>query len=69
MIKEIFDGQYPLIKKVFLEERNVEVDSWYGGDYIEIVKEGWGCIPFNREEFNTLVTLIKEMEKELEVDY
>lgn len=66
MIKEVFDGQYPLRKKVFLEEGKIEVDSWYGGDYIEVVKDGWGCIPFNRDEFNSLVTLIKEMAKEID---
>ena len=66
MIKEVFDGQYPLRKKVFLEEGKIEVDSWYGGDYIEVVKDGWGCISFNRDEFNSLVTLIKEMAKEID---
>lgn len=66
MIKEVFDGQYPLRKKVFLEEGKIKVGSWYGGGYIEVIKDGWGCIPFNRDEFNSLVTLIKEMAKEID---
>lgn len=66
MIKEVFDGQYPLRKKVFLEEGKIKVDSWYGGGYIEVIKDDWGCIPLNRDEFNSLVTLIKEMAKEID---